>query len=137
MPVAATRSAPAKSDLLPLMEEAERTAEALLTEAAAAIRPRVMQGGRISGEALDREQHAAHGLAWLATYVEIVRQLSAYAKRMQDAGRFGAQSVACFTPDALRRAVDDIRAAGADELFLVPTTVDPAELDRTRDALGI
>jgi alkanesulfonate monooxygenase SsuD/methylene tetrahydromethanopterin reductase-like flavin-dependent oxidoreductase (luciferase family) len=55
----------------------------------------------------------------------------------EDAGRFGAQSVACFTPEALRRAVDDIRSAGADELFLVPTTADPAELDRTRAALGI
>jgi alkanesulfonate monooxygenase SsuD/methylene tetrahydromethanopterin reductase-like flavin-dependent oxidoreductase (luciferase family) len=55
----------------------------------------------------------------------------------EDAGRFGAGAVACFTPDALRRAVDNIRAAGADELFLVPTTADPAELDRTRDALGL
>jgi hypothetical protein len=55
----------------------------------------------------------------------------------EEAGQFGAQSVACYTPDALRRAVDNVRAAGADELFLVPTTVDPAELDRTRDALGI
>ena len=55
----------------------------------------------------------------------------------EEAGRFGADSVACFTPDALRRAVDGIAAAGADELFLVPTTADPAELDRTRDALGI
>lgn len=55
----------------------------------------------------------------------------------EEAGQYGAQSVACFTPDALRRAVDSIRAAGANELFLVPTTADPAELDRTRDALGI
>lgn len=55
----------------------------------------------------------------------------------EEAGQFGAQSVACFTPEALRRAVDQIRAAGADELFLVPTTTDPAELDRTREALGI
>lgn len=54
-----------------------------------------------------------------------------------DAGRFGAQSVACYTPDALRRAVDNIAAAGADELFLVPTTTDPSELARTRDALAI
>ncbi|MFA5883470.1 MAG: LLM class flavin-dependent oxidoreductase [Acidimicrobiia bacterium] len=53
------------------------------------------------------------------------------------AGQYGAQSVACFTPEALRAAVDGIRAAGAHELFLVPTTGDPAELDRTRDALGI
>ncbi len=55
----------------------------------------------------------------------------------EDAGQFGAKSVACFTPDALRSAVDNIAAAGADELFLVPTTTDPDELARTRDALGI
>jgi len=90
MPVAATRpSETAKLDLLPLAAEAERTAEALLADAAAAIRPRVTLNGKISTEALDREQHAAHGLAWLATYIEIVRQLNAYARRMQDAGRFG------------------------------------------------
>jgi (2S)-methylsuccinyl-CoA dehydrogenase len=90
MPVAATRpSETAKLDLLPLAAESERTAEALLADAAAAIRPRVTLNGKISTAALDREQHAAHGLAWLATYVEIVRQLNAYARRMQDAGRFG------------------------------------------------
>ena len=54
----------------------------------------------------------------------------------EEAGQYGAQSVACFTPEALRRAVDNVRAAGAHELFLVPTTADPAELDRTLDALG-
>jgi alkanesulfonate monooxygenase SsuD/methylene tetrahydromethanopterin reductase-like flavin-dependent oxidoreductase (luciferase family) len=41
------------------------------------------------------------------------------------------------TPDALRTAVDACAAAGCDELFLVPTTADPAELDRTREALGV
>jgi len=54
----------------------------------------------------------------------------------EDAGHYGAQGVACFTEDALRRAVDNIRDAGADELFLVPTTVDPRELERTRKALA-
>jgi hypothetical protein len=33
--------------------------------------------------------------------------------------------------------VDALDHAGCDELFLVPTTADPAELVRTRDALGI
>jgi alkanesulfonate monooxygenase SsuD/methylene tetrahydromethanopterin reductase-like flavin-dependent oxidoreductase (luciferase family) len=55
----------------------------------------------------------------------------------EEAGQYGAQSVACFTPDALRRAVDGVRAAGADEIFLVPTTADPTELDRTIEALGV
>ncbi|MGA4544787.1 LLM class flavin-dependent oxidoreductase [Uniformispora flossi] len=48
-----------------------------------------------------------------------------------------ADSATIHTPKALREAVDTIRDAGFDELFLVPTTTDPAELDRTREALGI
>ena len=52
-------------------------------------------------------------------------------------GDWAATAVTCFTPDALRRAVDNARDAGADEFFLVPTTSDPDELARTRDALGI
>ena len=36
-----------------------------------------------SARLFDREQRATHGLAWLATYVEAVRQLTAYAERMQ------------------------------------------------------
>ena len=61
----------------------------LLADAAGAVRARVSADGRLSSSALEREQHATHGLAWLATYVEAVRQLAAYAGRMQDAGRFG------------------------------------------------
>ncbi len=52
-------------------------------------------------------------------------------------GEWAASAVTCFTPDALRRAVDNARDAGADEFFLVPTTSDPDELARTRDALDI
>jgi alkanesulfonate monooxygenase SsuD/methylene tetrahydromethanopterin reductase-like flavin-dependent oxidoreductase (luciferase family) len=52
-------------------------------------------------------------------------------------GKFAADAVACFTPEALKRAVENAAAAGADEYFLVPTTADPDELARTRDALGI
>ena len=38
---------------------------------------------------VDKEQRAAHGLAWFATYAEALRQLAAYAERMSEAGRFG------------------------------------------------
>ncbi|NLA36161.1 MAG: LLM class flavin-dependent oxidoreductase, partial [Actinobacteria bacterium] len=47
-----------------------------------------------------------------------------------------AESVDCFTPAALRSAVSVLDGLGCDELFLVPTTTDVAELDRTREALG-
>lgn len=90
MSLAATHPiASPESDILPLASEVEATAAALLAEAAAAIRSRVTENGKISTAALDREQHAAHGLAWLATYVEVLRQLHAYARRMTEAGRFG------------------------------------------------
>jgi alkanesulfonate monooxygenase SsuD/methylene tetrahydromethanopterin reductase-like flavin-dependent oxidoreductase (luciferase family) len=48
-----------------------------------------------------------------------------------------AESAPVHTPATLRLAVDAARAAGCDEFFLVPTTTDPDELDRARDALGI
>ncbi len=36
----------------------------------------------------NREQHALHGLAWLATYALSLEQLLAWAKRLQAAGQF-------------------------------------------------
>jgi len=52
-------------------------------------------------------------------------------------GEAVAESVGAYTPKALREAVETVREAGFDELFLVPTTADPDELSRTREALGI
>jgi (2S)-methylsuccinyl-CoA dehydrogenase len=69
--------------------EATRAAEALLAEATAAVRKRVMAEGHIVDRLLDREQRATHGLAWLATYVESIRQLAAYAERMHAGGSLG------------------------------------------------
>ncbi|MCD9622962.1 LLM class flavin-dependent oxidoreductase [Rhabdothermincola salaria] len=48
-----------------------------------------------------------------------------------------AEAMTCHTPEALRAAVDTCADLGCDELFLVPTTVDVTELDRTREALGL
>src|SRR6185437_1784849 len=50
---------------------------------------RVTVEGRTVSHMLDREQRAAHGLAWLATYVQALRQLAAYASRARAAGRLG------------------------------------------------
>jgi len=86
---AAARTSSAEPGLLRLAAEAEDAVGALLTDAATAVHGRVSLSGKISTQLLEREQHAAHGLAWLATYVEVVRQLSAYARRMLEAGRFG------------------------------------------------
>ncbi len=86
---AAARVASTEPGLLRLAAEAEDAVGALMTDAANAVQVCVSTNGKISAELLEREQHAVHGLAWLATYVEVVRQLSAYARRMTEAGRFG------------------------------------------------
>jgi (2S)-methylsuccinyl-CoA dehydrogenase len=72
-----------------LAAEALRAVDDLLARAAERLRPRVGDGGAVDAEKLEREQHAAHGLAWLATYVEAIREMAGYASRMQAAGRFG------------------------------------------------
>ena len=75
--------------LIALAREATAAAEALLADAILEVRARVTLDGRTAGRLLDREQRAAHGLAWLATYAQALRQLAAYAGRAQDAGRLG------------------------------------------------
>ncbi len=87
-------AAPQRSDLsdafIPRAQEAVAAVEALLQDAAIAVRKRVaIEGGDTMGRVFDREQRATHGLAWLATYVEALRQLVAYAGRMQAEGKFG------------------------------------------------
>ncbi|MGX1787561.1 acyl-CoA dehydrogenase family protein [Bosea sp. NPDC055332] len=64
--------------------------EALLEEAVAAVRQKVLVEGRISSARLEQEQHAAHGLSWLATYVMALRELKAYGERLQAEDRYGA-----------------------------------------------
>ena len=88
MPNAASRPV-AKNDVVDLALEASAALDALLVDATAMVRERVVVEGRVVGRLFDREQRATHGLAWLATYVGAVRQLAAYATRMADDGTLG------------------------------------------------
>jgi (2S)-methylsuccinyl-CoA dehydrogenase len=75
--------------LVALAREATCVAEAVLAEATMAVRARVTVEGHAVDRLFDREQRATHGLAWLATYVESVRQLAAYAERMHASSNLG------------------------------------------------
>jgi len=77
------------SELLPLLESAAEAATTLRDRSIEAVSAKVTHDGKIDGAALEREQHAAHGLAWIATYVEALRQIASYARRMEEEGRFG------------------------------------------------
>ena len=72
-----------------LAHEAQFAAEGLLDCALNAVRERVSEDGKLSAARIEGEQHAAHGLAWLATYVEAIKEMAAYATRMGEEGRFG------------------------------------------------
>ncbi len=78
-------------DLLSLCASSVKAVETVLAAAKAGVGARVARDerGRVSGASLESEQHAAHSLAWLATYVESLRQMRDWAKRLSDAGSFG------------------------------------------------
>ena len=63
--------------------------EALYNEALSSVRARVTRDGKLSNELIEADQHAAHGLAWFATYVQSLRELISYAERLQAEGAYG------------------------------------------------
>ena len=63
--------------------------EALYNDSLASVRARVSRDGKIANDLFEADQHAAHGLAWFATYVQGLRELIAYAERLQAEGAYG------------------------------------------------
>ena len=63
--------------------------DSIVTAAKTVLKSKVTQDGRVSGALVDAHQTAAHGLAWLATYAEALRQMQAWADRLSAAGTFG------------------------------------------------
>ena len=85
----ASPAAPPSADPVSLGRAAAASVAALVAEATRRVRALVGADGRLSAERLERHQHATHGLAWLATYGEAVRELAAYAERLAGEGRLG------------------------------------------------
>ena len=75
------------SDLLSKGREASHSVETLLARAPETVRARVSADGRLSPALLETEQRAAHGLAWLATYAEAIRELAAWGERLAHESR--------------------------------------------------
>lgn len=59
-------------------------AEQVLALAKTSVRREIEAAG-----GMDAAQHVAHGLAWLATTVEALRQMRAWAGKLKEEGRFG------------------------------------------------
>jgi (2S)-methylsuccinyl-CoA dehydrogenase len=80
---------PAGHELVATLRQAVDGVDALFADARRAVADKVVRDGRVVLRVLDREQRAAHGLAWLSTYVEALRQLADYAQRLTASDSFG------------------------------------------------
>lgn len=81
-------SEPLKTETITLLDRAVRSVAQLMVDARVAVKALLARAstGTVAhpaAEALNRHQHELHGLAWLATYAFSLRQLHAYAQRLE------------------------------------------------------
>ena len=69
------------------VDEAVNAAGRAFEKAKLAVGALLLSDGRISASALNQHQHEAHGLAWLATYVDTLKALAAYAAKLSGSGQ--------------------------------------------------
>ncbi len=75
--------------LLKLTRSATASVDTLMSRAIERVRDLVGECGTVHPDLLDREQTAAHGLAWFATCAEALRHMQEWAERLEGRGRFG------------------------------------------------
>jgi (2S)-methylsuccinyl-CoA dehydrogenase len=75
-------------DFLDLADKAFSDVERLFKEIRTVVRADVSLDGKINPAAMDASQHTTHGLAWFATYLESLREMIAYARRLEEENRF-------------------------------------------------
>ncbi|MBK8174639.1 MAG: acyl-CoA/acyl-ACP dehydrogenase [Rhodospirillales bacterium] len=83
----AEKTNPLLQDLVPSCRDALSAAQHLLVEARKGVSAMVVRGGRIDADLLDQNQTAAHGYAWLATYVAGLQQMLAWSERLDEGGQ--------------------------------------------------
>ena len=76
-------------DLLATTQQALESLDTLFEAAKGTVKSLVSKDGRVSSGLMEQHQAAAHGLSWLATYHESMRQMQNWATKLSDAGEFG------------------------------------------------
>ena len=69
-------------NLLTLTEAAVAPVDAIVSMARDRLRTKLSVDGRVSSTLVEQNQTAAHGLAWLATYAEALRQMQKWANEL-------------------------------------------------------
>ncbi|MEP1200098.1 acyl-CoA dehydrogenase family protein [Tateyamaria sp.] len=76
-------------DLLALTGAAIAPVEAITELARTKLREQLSADGRVSSRLVEENQTAAHGLAWLATYAQALRQMHNWASELESQSKFG------------------------------------------------
>jgi (2S)-methylsuccinyl-CoA dehydrogenase len=82
-------NSPILPDLLTLTAAALPPVTQLYERARDAVRAVVTENDRVSGKLIEANQTAAHGLSWVATYEQSLKQMQAWAEKLQADGKFG------------------------------------------------
>ena len=85
----AMTTSPILENLLGLTGATLAPLEELLSTAKDTVRSKVSVDGRVSGGLVEEHQSVAHGLAWLATYVESLKEMHGWADRLNAESKFG------------------------------------------------
>ena len=114
-------------DLVLTANQTIAAGDTLLAEARQSVRKRAM-----AAKAPHLVQHTTHGLAWLATYIEALRQLGGWAERLTAEGKLGATEeliLAAGFAEYVNQIIGGIPMSQGE-------FVRPAELGFSREALN-
>ena len=89
MPTESSDSDALLPDLLTLTGAAVEALDGIFDKARGSVAARVVRDGRPDAGLMDAEQVATHGLAWLATYAQALRQMQGWAERLSARNAFG------------------------------------------------
>jgi (2S)-methylsuccinyl-CoA dehydrogenase len=76
-------------DLIPTCASALESLQALRLAAKETVTAKVSKDGKIDSALFEANQEAAHGFAWLTTYVAALEQMLEWARRLEANGRLG------------------------------------------------
>ncbi len=77
------------NNLLPTLTQAAVDAEAYFHDLRVLVAERVAPAGKVDRRLIDVEQRSTHGLAWVLTYVETLKETANWADRINAEGKFG------------------------------------------------
>jgi (2S)-methylsuccinyl-CoA dehydrogenase len=77
------------NNLRATLRQAAQDAEAYFLDLRKSVATKVAPGGKVDRKLIDVEQRATHGLAWVLTYVETLKETANWVDRIDAEGKFG------------------------------------------------